>query len=688
MSGDNMMQVARGIWKITLGTPERDTPVSHRQSPICTRILDSMSSETNIPLDIGAMKWRKTKRGFLVEIPYDRSERIYGGGLQLKSLRQDGKKRTLRTNADPVADTGDSHAPVPFYVSSKGYGVFVDTARYAVFCFGGSMEKGELPKLLEEFSNQVHTDVESLYSSPAQGNRICIEIPVASGVDLYFFSGPAMRDVVRRYVAFSGGGTIPPLWGLAPWYRVCAQFDQEQVLKMEERIREAELPISVIGLEPGWHSNCYPNSYVWSRRFPEPETLIRRSSEQGFRLNLWENAFVHPTACPFAREILPWTGDEPAMRGYVPDFLTREACRIFGDYHEKELLDNGIAGFKLDECDSGDYYSGGVWAFPDYAEFPSGVDGEQMHSFIGIKYQEMFEGIFRRRNQRHFDLVRASHALASPMPFVLYSDLYAHGDFIRGMVTAGFSGLLWSPEVREGRTSEDLIRRIQAVMLAPCALINGWYMNNFPWLCRGVNELLAEEEGRRMERYVRDAMKLRIQLLPYVYTAFAVYHNEGIPPFRALAMDWPDDEIAGNCDDEFMIGDAILAAPFVSGAPERRVYLPEGAWMGFSDKREYAGPVTFLADNDLANIPLFVKKGAVIPLASPVPFIRDGEPLPVHGESFGEECAGILYDDDGLTYDYLKEPGAFVGLRTENGVVRFERTDLRLWSIQQGSSGQ
>ena len=347
MFTDNMIQVAPGIWKITLGTPEPDTPVSYRQTPICTKILDTMSLETDIPLNLRSMTWKKTRRGFLVEISYDKSERIYGGGLQLKSLRQDGKKRTLRTNADPVADTGDSHAPVPFFVSSKGYGLFADTARFAVFYFGGCMEKKNLPTLLEKFYNQIHTDVESLYVSSAQGNRICIEIPAAAGVDLYFFAGPTMRDVVRRYVAFSGGGVIPPLWGLAPWYRVCAEFNQQQVLKMEEQIRDAKLPISVIGLEPGWLSNCYPNSFTWSEKFSDPNAFIKKSMEQGFWINLWEHAFVHPTACPFAKAILPWTGSEPSMRGYVPDFLTQEACKIFGDHHEKEVLDRGVAGIVL-----------------------------------------------------------------------------------------------------------------------------------------------------------------------------------------------------------------------------------------------------------------------------------------------------------------------------------------------------
>ena len=86
------------------------------------------------------------------------------------------------------------------------------------------------------------------------------------------------------------------------------------------------------------------------------------------------------------------------------------------------------------------------------------------------------EDIYIRRNQRTYGLIRNNGALAASLPLALYSDLYDHRDFLRGVSSAGFSGLLWTPEVRDAADTEDLIRRIQSVVLSPLALINAWYI--------------------------------------------------------------------------------------------------------------------------------------------------------------------------------------------------------------------
>src|SRR5207244_4842647 len=122
-------------------------------------------------------------------------------------------------------------------------------------------------------------------------------------------------------------------------------------------------------------------------------------------------------------------------------------------------------------------YAGG-WAFPNLSTFPSGCDGEQMHALFGLRYQHALLEQFNKRNRPTYGLVRSSGALAAPYPFVLYSDLYDHRQFIRGLVTSSFSGLLWCPEVRDAKTPGDLIRRLQSVVFSPLAMINAWSIKN------------------------------------------------------------------------------------------------------------------------------------------------------------------------------------------------------------------
>lgn len=246
--------------------------------------------------------------------------------------------------------------------------------------------------------------------------------------------------------------------------------------------------MDVLGLEPGWHSHSYSCTYKWSNLFPHPQEMIDDMTAQGYKLNLWEHVYVYPKA-PFYEKLVPYSGDYEVWNGLVPDFATKEACQLFEDYHRDTFVKQGIAGFKLDECDNSDYNPSN-WAFPDSTEFPSGMDGEQMHMTIGTLYQNLIYRIYQQENRRTYSQVRSSGALAASLPFVLYSDLYDHKQFIRGVVNAGFSGLLWCPEVRDCANGDDLLRRLQTVVFSGHALINSWRIPSPPWKQTDIEKIL------------------------------------------------------------------------------------------------------------------------------------------------------------------------------------------------------
>ncbi len=205
--------------KLIFGTPEPITPAR-----FCRGLLET-ESERSYPT--GEISFETTSRGCLLKLPLDPNEHLYGLGLQLKSFDLTGRKFTLRPNADPVAPTGDSHAPVPFFVSTKGYGVFVDTARYAEFYFGSS----EPLRMREDSSHTANaaTNTDDLYRKQSAASQICIHIPAAKGVTLYLFEGETITDIVSQYNRLSGGGCAVPTWGLAPIYRCYSNYTQEQV---------------------------------------------------------------------------------------------------------------------------------------------------------------------------------------------------------------------------------------------------------------------------------------------------------------------------------------------------------------------------------------------------------------------------------------------------------------------------
>jgi alpha-D-xyloside xylohydrolase len=139
-------------------------------------------------------------------------------------------------------------------------------------------------------------------------SEILIEIPRAEGVDVYIFAGPSLMNAVQRYNLFSGGGALPPRWGLGFWYRVQSNFSQDEVSEMATYFRQSKIPCDVIGLEPGWQSHSYSCSYVWSNLFPNPVEMIKQLKDKHFRMNLWEHAFVHPSS-PIHDELIPYSGN-------------------------------------------------------------------------------------------------------------------------------------------------------------------------------------------------------------------------------------------------------------------------------------------------------------------------------------------------------------------------------------------
>ncbi|MDF2538507.1 MAG: glycoside hydrolase, family 31 [Herbinix sp.] len=671
-------EVAKGIWKIRIGEPETHTPVSLHPFQIKKNELELLEGEVKSPEVLNELEWKESARGITVTLPMDSTEDIYGFGLQLKNMNHAGRKRFVKVNSDPPVDTGESHAPVPFYVSTAGYGLLADSFRYLSFYMGTVSEKGvsehkkEVNVPHEEFSES------ALYAlkRAKEKRKIIIEIPGVKGIDLYFFAGD-VKKAVQRYNLFSGGGCLPPMWGLGMWYRTYGGSDQKKVMELAEQFRKERMPVDVLGLEPGWQSHSYSCTYEWSYLFKNPQEMIDSLNREGYKLNLWEHVFVYPAA-PFYEEVKKYSGNYEVWNGLVPDFATTGASEIFGDYHKVKFIENGIMGFKLDECDNSDYNASN-WSFPDSTSFPSGMDGEQMHMAIGMLYQNLMYKTFKEKNTRTYSQVRSSGALAAPLPFVLYSDLYNHKQFIRGMVTSGFSGLLWAPEVRNCMDGNDLLRRLQTIVFSEQALFNSWRIPSPPWKQVDIEKNLAGEWMEDAPYYTdicRKFFELRMQLLPYLYSAFVEYHRKGIPPIRALVMDYPKEEEARNIDDEYLFGSSMLVCPLTAeDGTSRRIYLPAGTWHDFFTGEVLEGGRIFEAEADYDKIPVYVKDNTLLPLAAPVQSVERDTVFQIKIAEYGKGAAEFtLYEEDYESFAYETEGmNEVVIQRTQDGKLTFSR---------------
>ncbi|MGA2408580.1 MAG: TIM-barrel domain-containing protein [Bacteroidales bacterium] len=647
-------EVYPGIWKAIIGTPEKISLLKAADIHPNTEALSQLP-KVSFPLNQDDISASLSDGKVYLRFPLEKEEQLYGLGLNFKSVNRRGSILTLHSDHFGGEDNGRNHAPVPFYISSHGYGVLVDVARYITVYAGTAVrvDAKHPPKLQDR-------NTDKNWSANPYSDAVEVLVP-AQGAEVYIFAGPTQMNVVQRYNLMNGGGCLPPKWGLCFTQRVPMLYTQADIVKEVKEFEEHHFPLSVIGVEPGWQSMVYPCTFEWDKnRFPDPKAFIDALAKEGLKTNLWLNPYVSPASSLYPK-IKPYSGSHTVWNGLVPDFSMPEARQIFKEHFLKNLIDIGIGGFKIDEVDGFDF-----WLWPDVATFPSGLTGEQMRQLYGIFVQQMTAEWFKEKNQRTYGLVRASNAGSSSFPYVIYSDHYSHKDFITALVNSSFIGVLWTPEVRSSKTAEEWVRRMQTVCFSPMALLNAWEDGTKPW------------SFSEVEKAVNDVVNLRMQLLPYIYNSFAQYHFEGIPPFRAMnlvegfgytsatregKLDATENPYAmsihEDIKDQYMMGDAILVAPVFTGEKSRKVYLPAGKWYDF-----YTGALA--GENQeieitatLDKIPLFVKDGAIIPmipaqLKAPTP----EQKLPLELRHYGySEGSLALYDDDGSTFNY--EKGAF-----------------------------
>lgn len=652
-SGQDLVwtKVAEGVWKTQIGKPETYDLFTAAGITSNLQAIRDVGDAT-FPFDKGAVVAGLLDGKTNLRFPLEKNEQIFGFGLNFKTIHQRGRVMELHVDHYGGKDNGRTHAPVPFYVSDKGYGVFINSARY-IKVWAGTAVRKDSPEAEEPRDR----NSDKKWTSRPYSDAVEILVP-AAGVEVYVFGGPTPLDAIRRYNLFNGGGCLPPRWGLGFSHRVPRLFDAGQALAEAKEFIDRGFPIDVIGLEPGWQSKSYPCTFSWDdKRFPDPSGFISKMSEMSIRVNLWTNPYVSP-ASPVYDGLKSFTGSHTVWGGVVPDLNVPDAARQIKDFFDEEHIGAGVSGYKIDETDGYDH-----WLWPDVATFPSGLSAEQMRQTYGVQWQKLTEDLFRKANTRTYGLTRATNGGAVSLPYVIYNDYYSHEDFITALCNSGFSGLLWTPEVRSSKTPEEWLRRMQSVCFSPMAMLNAWASGTKPW------------SYPEVETQVKVVALLRMRLMPYFYSAFARYHFEGIPPFRAMNLESGftkevktemlmaslnenpyAERFLKEIKDQYMAGEFLLVAPMFAGQVSREVILPPGKWFDFYTG-EFAGDgEVIVVTPGLDKIPVYVKDGGIIPMMDPVLHAPEkGEKFNLEIRHYGsKEITYKLYDDDGVSFDYEK----------------------------------
>ncbi len=647
-------EVAPGIWKAIVGQPDAYDLLKAAGAEPNMEVISKMG-EMDFPLDKTHIFADANNCKTTLRFPLERGEELYGFGLNFQTVHQRGKILRLHVDHYGGTDNGRTHSPTPFYISSKGYGVFINAARY-IEVYAGTAARIDSKNAPEPRDRNTDKN----WTASPYSDAVEMLVPTG-GVEIYIFAGPTPLDAIRRYNLFNGGGPLPPRWGLGFTQRVHMMYTAQQVIAEAREFEEKGYPLDFIGLEPGWQSKAYPCTFEWDKdRFPRPAEFVNQLKSMGVRINLWTNPYISPDASMY-HAIRPYVASHTVWAGAVPDLTIPKAREIFWSTFEKNHVDIGVSGYKIDEVDGYDQ-----WLWPDVAMFPSGISAEQMRQTYGLLVQRESTRLFHDHNRRTYGLVRASNGGGSSFPYVIYNDYYKHEDFITALINSGFAGVLWTPEVRASKTGEEWLRRVQTVVFSPMAMINAWASGTKPWSFPEV----ADD--------VKKMAMLRMQMMPYWYSEFAKYHFEGTPPFRAMDLEegfrsqqseaTPANDqvnlvenpyalaVRNEVKDQYMAGEYLLVAPMFTGQTSRQVILPKGNWYDFYTGAYAGNGEIITVTPGLAKIPVYVKDGGIIPMMEPRLHAPGAdEKVNIEIRHYGEKPGTYqLYDDDGETYNYEK----------------------------------
>ncbi len=477
----------------------------------------------------------------------------------------------------------------------------------------------------------------------------------ADGGDIvyYVFCGPEPRDVVGRYTELTGRTPMPPMWSLGHQQSRWSYMSEEEIRDLAKTFREKDIPCDVIHFDIDYMDGF--RVFTWDdERFPEPEKLLSDLKEMGFHsvtivdpgVKVDENYDVYIEGKE--RDLYCKTRDGEEFNNAVwpglcafPDFTNPETRQWWGDNHKK-LLDQGVSGIWCD-MNEPSLFIPLQSTMPEDIVHPGGGDPKlhgQIHNTYGsLMVRSVREGLLRHRpDERPFVISRAGYAGLQRHAMQWTGDNSSWWEHLLmsmpQLMNMGLSGVTWAGVDIGGFFGDS-----HGELLARFA-----EFGIFQPFCRNhsVKGSISQEPwafGEPYESVYRKMVKLRMRLLPYLYTIFEEAHRTGAPIVRPLLFEHPEDETTYNADDEFMFGGSMLVAPVTRpGIEHRHVYLPEGVWFHYWTGERFDGPAHILAHGPLGEPPIYVKANTAIPM---------GPEMNHTGEKTTDPLTFLLYPANG-----------------------------------------
>ena len=510
-------------------------------------------------------------------------ELIYGLGERFTPFVKNGQSVSI-WNEDGGTSTEQSYKNIPFYLSNRGYGVFVNHPEKVEF--------------------EVATEQVAKVGFSVKGENL----------DYFLINGPTMKDVLMRYTDITGKPALPPEWTFGLWLSTSftTDYDEETVMSFIDGMIDRGIPLSVFHFDCCWMREFHWTDFVWDERvFPDPEGMLRRIREKGIKVCVWINPYIGQESVLFDEgmekgyflkrvngDVWQWDMWQPGLA--VVDFTNPEAVKWYQE-KLKGLLDMGVDCFKTDFGER----------IPTDAVYYNGADSEKMHNFYTYLYNKAVYDVLVKCRGREEAVLFARSATVGGQKFPVHwggdcwSDYESMEQSLRGGLSLTSSGFgFWSHDIGgfESTSTADVYKRWAAFgLLSTHSRFHGSKSYRVPWL--------YDEEAVDVVRFFA---KLKMELLPYLYSNAYMTSRTGIPMLRSMPLEFEDDRNCRFLDKQYMLGDSLLVAPIFNEEGQAVYYLPAGLWTNYLTGEQAKGPTWREEYHGYLSVPLWVRENSMI----------------------------------------------------------------------------
>ncbi|WP_028592334.1 alpha-xylosidase [Paenibacillus massiliensis] len=510
-------------------------------------------------------------------------EYVYGLGERFTPFVKNGQVVDI-WNEDGGTSSEQAYKNVPFYLSSKGYGVFVNHP--------------------ERVSYEVASENVSRVQFSVKGETL----------DYFIIGGANPKEVLDNYTKLTGKPALPPAWTFGLWLTTSftTDYDEATVNHFVDGMAERDLPLSVFHFDCFWMKEYQWCDFQWDKdMFPDPEGMLRRLKEKGLKICAWINPYIAEKSILFDEgmehgylvktadgSVWQWDMWQAGM-GLV-DFTNPDAVRWYQS-KLKVLIDQGVDCFKTDFGER----------IPTDVVYYDGSDPQKMHNYYTHLYNKAVFELLEEELGKNEAALFARSATAGGQQFPVHwggdcsSNYESMAESLRGGLSLGLSGFgFWSHDISgfEATAPPDVYKRwVQFGLLSSHSRLHGNHSYRVPWL--------FDEEAVDV---LRSFTKLKCTLMPYIYSSAVESSVRGLPMMRAMVLEFPEDPTTHTLDRQYMFGDSLLVAPIFNREGDVQYYLPAGRWTNLLTGEVKTGGAWQTEQHDFTTLPVLVRPNTLL----------------------------------------------------------------------------